>query len=206
MQSTLEIERKNYQKMGKKMPISTRMRLSRSWIDKLEEILKDLNGRRLTRKSKLRRKDVTLQNSMQAIKDIYRTSIPYSLFSHGTQTEIPAAWRRQIFEHKIAEPVLVSKAALLKEKNLFNKPSVEGSYSKEIYLVYKQLLRSNRDGYLIPCYQLIRYSDGKVQPEIYYPTDIVAAKYFKAKRLSEIQQEQKQISQESNSSISSDTE
>ena len=114
MSTEVELARKEYKERGESMPLSVRMRLSRSWTNKLDGVIEDLNDQPITRKSKLKRKDVSLANAMQAIKDIYDTKLPYDLFSYGLRKNWPKRLTKRLFAHKIDAPVLISKAALLK--------------------------------------------------------------------------------------------
>ena len=75
---------------------------------------------------------------------------------------------------------------------------MEGSYSKEVFLIHRQIIRTNRNGYLIPCYQVRRAKDDSIKPEIFYPTDLTAARYYKkkAKEVDQVEQEQDQDKEE----------
>ena len=111
---------------------------------------------------------------------MYKTKVPYQLFAEGRRRYWPKKLKDKIFVFQLGQKVLLSRSAYLKSKNIFVKPSLQGSFARQIFYIEKRLIRKSKKGIIIPVYQLSFFNEKKekkIFKGLYYPTELIPV-YF----------------------------
>jgi hypothetical protein len=140
------------------------------WLVHLPGIVADLNNK-YVRNTKMRRKDVTKENVMQLLAQIFKVKD----FTPILNTKVLSSFSPQMykavgFKFDAGSKVQVSRNANYNVKlDAFTKKSVEGNYSKKVYTVEYGFLKSSNDHYLCQMYK-VRGLKG-----IFYSTELIPA-------------------------------
>ena len=160
-----------------KIPGLTKARLYR-WIELLESITERYNDQ-VVKGTDVKRKHVNKANSREVLAKMLDTEFIDDFQALNTITmsnTLSPGIRRRVFRFGVGEKVLLARKADPQLKNTtFSKPSLQGDYGQAVFVVVKQVLRTNREHVLIPMYKLKRSEDGRNKYGLFYESQLVRA-------------------------------
>jgi hypothetical protein len=150
------------------------------WIDKLEGILASYNARHV-KGTQMRRDEVTKDNVMELLAQKFQTREFGVYFNNAVVSNFSAKLRKGLgFKYSPGQRVLLTRAATYesgqgKVKGAFDKKSVDGTFSRTVYVVDKAFLKDNSQHTLNMMYTLKTLEGDRPLFGIYYQSEITPA-------------------------------
>ncbi len=122
------------------------------WIDLLQPIVRELNSRKI-RGTSFRAKDIDANNAHRFLAEKLNISDVPALLNTlkiNARTIKNKRWLKRMFRYERGARVLLSADLVGKKRGPFRKPSVEGYFAEQPYLVQERFLATTRDLELIP--------------------------------------------------------
>jgi hypothetical protein len=167
-----------------------------NWRKHLDSFLERYNSQFVIG-STIRRKDVNKENQYELLKQLYKTEEPSLLFHTRSSSNFSKSLARKIgFRFKEGDKVLLSRSAnfLKKKQNIFDKKSILGSYTNQVFTIKRRQLKSSGKKFLTLAYAL---RHGKEDlPNLYYQTELVPALFANRRRLAGLEAEEEEEEKE----------
>jgi hypothetical protein len=126
-----------------------------SWVRHIPAVVGQLNAMKVTG-TNLRRDEITEDNHMQILAQRHGVKDPSTLNNTAVLRGFSARMSRRLFKYAKNQRVLLLRAVNYREKppgGHFFKPSVHGSFGKQIFTVKEQVLRSGGALIFNVCYR-----------------------------------------------------
>ena len=142
-------------------------RKSNRWIDTLKTVVDDYNAKpRLG--TTFPRKDITEENYIKMLGELWKSPDPDSLISLKVYDDIPDEIGDVIFRFKVGDSVTLSSEAVIggtpyvhegnqkkTQPTSFKKKSVTGSwFLKRVFKIKRRMLRATSRFHMTPCYKI----------------------------------------------------
>jgi hypothetical protein len=159
------------QRLG--MALSLNPKGDNSWLQFLQPIVDDYNGRFVRDSKKFRRNEVDKFNVNALLAEKYNVKDFTPIFNTSVLGNFSKEMLEAIpFKFQVGQKVLVSKSANYKLKSdSFAKRSADGSYGKKPYEVDKVFLKSNSKHMYTMVFKL------KNLEGMFYPTELISADF-----------------------------
>ena len=150
------------------------------WVDLLKDIVAKYNSQTVPGTTIVRR-SVNRANSHHLLQQLLNARQPRDILSMNTildRESYPAdGIYDKVFKYSIDDLVLLKRKMDYTQKKNFAKATVEGDFGRKVYKIYKRVLRTNRKLEILPMYGLAAASNGKKLLGLYYPADLIPAKF-----------------------------
>lgn len=158
--------------MKNRLSVAMNHKKTNRWVDFLEPLLREYNTSKIEGTS-YTRQSVNKYNFEHFLSQLLKTDQPELRFNAGAVGPFRhEKWNRLVFRFSLGQKVLLSKRAEWKSKHryhAFEKYSVEGGYSSNVYTVSgMQLRRTRQPNSLVAVYSLREYGPGMhfYEPEL----------------------------------------
>ena len=142
-----------------------------NWVDLVPTIVARWN-RLLVKGTSIRREQVDKSNYWEVLAQRYGAKDPTPLTNTSVMSEFSPQLAAKLFRHKVGAKVMLSKDANFKLKTgAFDKKSVAGAFGPGVFVVKRQMLKSNSKLFLSPVYEL------EGLPGKYYATELIPATF-----------------------------
>lgn len=125
----------------------------RTWITVLPTILSSFNNKKIAH-TRFRRKDVDKSNMLEFLDELHKMKDSTMSFNMGNisgRSIRHTRWKNAVFKFPIGSKVLVNRRKLPGGgSKVFNKPSRDGGYDPEVFVIAEQRLKRGNHLYLVP--------------------------------------------------------
>ena len=175
----MEAYRKELQKTGKKSNPGEIFKLQ-NWISSVDDIVLRHN-RKYIKNTNIVRGSINRDNYVEAIGQIYSSDVPYNILSEVSRDRYPKNFLDKLFTYKEKDLVLLNSTSYYKNKNIFEKKSLVGSFLPFPFEIHSRHLTLNKKLLLVPSYVLKDLKDNTILKGFFYSPNLRPALFLERK-------------------------